>query len=341
MDPLRLAPVATIEFTDTFQWAGLAALMASVYLIAAFLTWLGIAVTAQAWKRSAEQHWSERARQLWPARKNAGSSSALIIFPLALVANSEGPVVDLLPPIATTFLLVAAGWAGWVQARIWWERRFNPAYALTNRPGRAAWISSLSVVGVLLISIFVLIGVVPDHGGVATWAILALGAAFVGVYLNWIWMLVMRAAGLIRPAGDRLTALVAAVADRTEVRPNSVLELALPMANAFAFVAHKSLAMTDAALAVLSDDEITAVCAHELAHLSEPRSVKAMRVINGFMIGALVAIPAAIGVIGTTASSGAFIAVILVATNCLLWLIFHARVGRRMEIRAERAWPAV
>jgi Zn-dependent protease with chaperone function len=261
--------------------------------------------------------------------------SILIVVALAIAAGRAGPHTELLPRTLTIFLLVGPGWVGGLQSRIWWERRFNPAYALTPRPVRSAWISNLGIVGVLIVSVFVLIGLVPGRGGWAAWAILAAGALSIGVYLNWVWMHLMRAAGLVRPAGDRFVAIVSMIGDQMKVRPNSVVQMRLPMANAFAVFGHKSLGITDAALAVLSDQEIAAVCAHELGHLSEPRWAYAMRLINGFIVGALLAMPAALGVAGESTSPSPFFAVLVCVAICVAWLVCYSRLYRRMEVRAD------
>ena len=49
------------------------------------------------------------------------------------------------------------------------------------------------------------------------------------------------------------------------IRPRSFEVIALPQANALAFPFRGRIAVTDAALAVLDDDELSAICAHELA----------------------------------------------------------------------------
>ena len=49
-------------------------------------------------------------------------------------------------------------------------------------------------------------------------------------------------------------------------------ELRAPYANAIVFPLSRRLAFTDGLLAALDDDEVTGVCAHELAHLRRGES---------------------------------------------------------------------
>ncbi len=56
------------------------------------------------------------------------------------------------------------------------------------------------------------------------------------------------------------------------------------MANAFAYPLQKTLGVSDAGLAVLDDDELAAICAHELAHLQEPRGVVWSRMLRSWLI---------------------------------------------------------
>ena len=120
------------------------------------------------------------------------------------------------------------------------------------------------------------------------------------------------------------------------IRPRSVDELGLPMANAFAFIAAGSIGATSAALAILTDDELSAVCAHELGHLSEPRWVRMTRLLVSFVVGALIAAPAMIrATVGSFMGAGAFVGALCVPFGCLCFLWLYIRLNRRMEVRAD------
>src|ERR1017187_3482991 len=88
--------VRPVDRTDPFLWAGLFAMTASVYLTATVVTWMAFAVALRPWERSFNQHWSERVRLSWPVRRSVARLSALIVFPLAIVAGRR---IEVLPTV--------------------------------------------------------------------------------------------------------------------------------------------------------------------------------------------------------------------------------------------------
>jgi Zn-dependent protease with chaperone function len=119
------------------------------------------------------------------------------------------------------------------------------------------------------------------------------------------------------------------------VRPKRVYELDLPAATAMAFVMQGTIAVTMPALDVLGDDELAAVCAHELAHLSESRAVRMTRAMFMVIAASLVSAPAAIQPIINTAGPIAIwwfdAALVAFAASVVL----YRRLHRRMELRAD------
>jgi hypothetical protein len=84
-------------------------------------------------------------------------------------------------------------------------------------------------------------------------------------------------------------------------------------------------------VAVLDDDELRAVAAHELAHLDEPRVVRALRVAVGLLTAtAILTLPLVGGVFGVAGPLVVFAGVLVVV------LLFR-RLARRMEERADAA----
>src|SRR5205823_45956 len=102
---------------------------------------------------------------------------------------------------------------------------------------------------------------------------------------------IARALGLARLASPRLSAVVARAAERVGLRPRATYEIPSSNANAFAFPLSGRLAFTTTILDVLDDDELTAVCAHELGHLAEPRALSWCRVAPLLFLGPLAATP--------------------------------------------------
>lgn len=83
--------------------------------------------------------------------------------------------------------------------------------------------------------------------------------------------------GLLRPASERLSTLVNRAAAMTGLPPPRVRSLRWSQANAFAFPFSGIVAFTVAAEKELTDDQIIAVAAHELAHLAEPLPLRLVR----------------------------------------------------------------
>lgn len=84
------------------------------------LNWLALIP----WRRSAGQHWTERARRLWPARKSARFNVWLLTANLVLVSLAFDPEINLLFPAVPGFLGVAAG-SYFMSRELWPEMRFK------------------------------------------------------------------------------------------------------------------------------------------------------------------------------------------------------------------------
>jgi Zn-dependent protease with chaperone function len=325
-----------IDRSDPWLWAGYLAVIVAVHLIARLVTWASIVVTAWPSRRARGKHWSEQARLTYHARALGARCIFLVVLPLVFAAGRDGRRIELLPAVATICLLFLAAWTGTLGSRIALESRFTPAMALTFRPRRAAWIVNWVLRGVPILAGFALFAIVPYDGGLTAWAILAFGVLAVALYMNLGWLILMRAAGLIRPAGERFRSIVAGISDRMKIGPNATFEIALPMANALAYPAQRAMGITDAALAVLSDEEVSAVAAHEAGHLSEPRWVTAVRFTAGFVVGILVAGPAAVAPLFRSIGVGMGVwSLLLFPVAFLVWGVCFRKVYRRMEERAD------
>jgi Zn-dependent protease with chaperone function len=341
-DPIHL--FGQLARGSPFAWAGLAAMLASVYVVARVVVWSSIFVAIRPWRRAAAGSWVERARLAWPARRFGKMAPPLIVaaMTIALAFARRESRAGLLPAIATNFLVAAAAWLGGLHAAIAWGRRVNPSWTITPRPERGAWISSLSWLGPLLVLGCTLFFLAPATWDARAWAMLSVGTVAVGLYAGWGWRDLMRWTGILRPADDRFREIATRSAERAGIELRSIEQAALPMVNAFAFVYDRGIGVTDAALAVLDDDELDAICAHELAHLAEPGWVKAIRLSFGFFWGLLVA---SLGLLSPMVKSLEPQAVLFIFSFGLAGLLVangaFLRLVRRMEVRADaRASPA-
>jgi Zn-dependent protease with chaperone function len=108
------------------------------------------------------------------------------------------------------------------------------------------------------------------------------GMFAIAIGLVWIrfgaWM--ARKISFVRPAPERLRAISEAASAKMDIKYREVLVVRCPMAQAVAFIGRRRLVFTDRLLELLSDDELAAICAHELAHLTESKWVRASRSIR-------------------------------------------------------------
>ncbi len=85
---------------------------------------------------------------------------------------------------------------------------------------------------------------------------------------------------MLLPAPERLRKIAADASAQTGIPFGEVLLLRVPLAQAFAFPASRKLLFTDRLLELLPDDEVAAICAHELAHLTESKPARYSRSIR-------------------------------------------------------------
>jgi Zn-dependent protease with chaperone function len=212
----------------------------------------------------------------------------------------------------------------------------NPALALTPRGEFGALVLSLSVIGPVILLTFVGLDLASQEWNVSSLAIVAACVVGYGVYLGWGWSSLMRWSGTVRPASDRLRGIASRVAEQIDIRPRAIEQVALPMANAFAFFSTNSIGVTDAALAVLSDNELDTICLHELAHLAESRWVRAARLSYGFVLALGIAVcgltPGVLNSLGSVPFALLYLANIVVLITAIIW---YRRLVLRMEIRAD------
>ena len=193
------------------------------------------------------------------------------------------------------------------------------------------------VIAPIFVGTVVLDFILPDRLNPAAIVILIAVAVSLGSYLVWGRLGLMRSLGIIRPASERLRTIVERTSGNSGVSPRAVVEMGLPMANAFAFPLQGMVGMTDACMAVLDDEEIATVCAHELAHLREPRLVVWARAARVFLIGVCAALVAASArpLPGSFGPMAIFVGVYGAVIIFLLGTVLANRLSLKMEHRAD------
>lgn len=228
-------------------------------LCCVLLNWLALIE----WRRSATAHWTERARQLWPARI-AALAHLLTIPPLLVFTQSSSNwVVDL-----------GGAFAGTLLGSYFFDREVSGIHfrkwlrhvAVTLGMYSSHWLH-FAAACVLMPYNFGL----PMVFLVSACLIWHFSIQF-GLSLVWL-----RRIGWLRPAQARLQEIVNRAAASGAVEVRAVWELENLMANAFALTTRGALIFTSRLLEICEDDEVQAICAHELGHLRESKMVLAGR----------------------------------------------------------------
>jgi Zn-dependent protease with chaperone function len=168
----------------------------------------------------------------------------------------------------------------------------------------------------------------PDEFNGLAWGI---GGTVVGLWFiwgvsGWIWL--YRKLAMIVPAPERLQKIAKETSIQMQVSFRDVLLMRTPMAQAFALPMTRQLLFTERLLELLADDEIAAICAHELAHLAESRAVRYTRYLMGLIflpwifINPLLHKFGAAAFLGLGAMMGTF--------------FFFRRFSRKLESRADQ-----
>ena len=291
----------------------------AAYLLAAFANRVGLGE----WQRNISAHWTERARLLWPARATAGINS--IIIPI--VIHSVHRLVS--PETSAPWLF--NGLAAFVGAQLAGYRLDRAVYpTLTFRQWRHNVISGWGFQFSFLLLCVVAGAWMPAEPG---WGILIVTAAY--LVLHFLVALeyhlkVLRWLGLLRPADARLQRIVNEASARANIPVRATWILTSVAPQALAFPAQHQLLFSDSLLELCDDEEVSVICAHELAHLTESRLTLAGRCLGSLVYFPLIYFGPAIHQFGPL---GIFLPICgLVAINH-----FSQWLSQKMERRADDA----
>ena len=275
-------------------------------------------------RRAKEAHWTERARALYPARVAAALSIWILPVDLALAQQLASP--ELAPHWV---LAVLAAWVGAVAGTYPFDHEVLPWLAPRD------WLRNVLTSWLIRFAVwFVLIGIIVLMPAELDWRGVLLAVLFVGLFLAWCWgglLWVGRQLGLLRAAPERLRRIVADVAGRMGIPVRGVWLMEYPRSFAFALPYTGDLAFSGRLLERLPEDEIAAICAHELGHLAESKLTVGTRVFAdlAWLVPWLFLKPV------NHAFDGAGIAAI--GLGSLLTLFGARRFSRHLERRADRA----
>jgi len=286
-------------------------------LLALGLNWLALIP----WRRSAGRHWTERARLLYPARISSRTNLWFITLTALLTSLAIAPETN--PIFAAAAALPGALLGGYPLSRkIYPDIRF--------------W-SWLYLVASTLLLLFgfcavLLIGaiVMPGRFGPLTWATAGVVLLLLLAFLSGLGVRLMRWLGLLKPAPEHLQVLVGEMSQQSRVPVRATWVLSTHLSNAVALPLTRQLIFTRKLLATHPDEEIKAICAHELGHLNEPRKVVLVRTLVALFLFPLVFLKPVISLVGPV--NGCLLLILPV----LVLFLVGVRLGRLMEKRADR-----
>lgn len=274
------------------------------------------------WVHSVGLHWAERSRILWPARRS--NSLLLLYLPLVVTAASklvvDSTMLGLAPRLAAAFLgAIGANW--FIVQKLFPNVRFR------------FWLNHLCLSGMTRVgywSIFIAaIVVMPNEFNLNT-AITFLAAGTLMIAWQFIALFLLRLIGFLKPAGERLQQIVESCTDENSPKINHVWEAPSITANALAFPYNGSLIFFEPLLKNLTDEEVAAVCSHEIGHLAESVPVMIARLLGSINVLPLVLIQPTIQALELPG----FLLLLLLM---ILWGRLAIKLSHHMEIKADKA----
>jgi Zn-dependent protease with chaperone function len=321
LDAIRQLLPAWVGFADLLIFAP------GAFLVGALTCWAGARVAIGPVRRLRGASWIERARAAHPVAQGlavAGFPTAIAVGLVA--AMGSGPLAHASPQLLA-FLVGIAAYLGGFAVRRRFAREIRERGEGFARDLRSELIGLLLLAPhlVLVLAMILLLKPNPGAGGAA---VIALGVLGFGTVCRSGGLPLLRLLGWARPAPAGLERIVAEIAQRVGVRPAAVWVVPWSCANAAAFPLSGQLIFTEEIREALDDDELAAITAHELGHLSEPwyaRLTRAFAVFALLPFGVSVPIVHAVGYVPALA--------LLVG----YWvLLFGAlQVIRRLEVRAD------
>jgi Zn-dependent protease with chaperone function len=225
------------------------------------------------WRRNRDKHWSEQARLLFPAMSAARSNLWVIPAILVLTVLVFGPKHSTLWYF--TGLAAAIGAYGGTLPMD------HEVFPRLFAPGSLRLILLGMALRFLLWSGFIGAAVwMPDA---CNWVTLLITLIVLGLWVGMqrggaLWF--ARRFGRLLPPPERLQKIAEETSTRMRVPFREVLVIRSQMAQAVAYMPTRRIGFTERLLEIAPDDEIAAICAHELGHLTESKAVRYTRYVQ-------------------------------------------------------------
>jgi Zn-dependent protease with chaperone function len=294
--------------------------------VVALMIALGVnGIGLRRWNATRNAHWTERSRKLYPIRRSA----ALNIWLIPALCGVAGWAIFPAGRDPLILFLVALG--SWLGARLGtypFDKGLFPQFSFRNWSQFVitAWILRFGMLGPLVVAA----AVMPDEIG---WPVLAIGAVALCFQIAlhfglWIWMGVKL--GLFEKANEseQVVMIVRQTSERMNISCRRIWKMRSPVGYAAALPMTRDLIFSEGLLRLHPEEEIAAICAHELAHLNESPSIHRARLISAFSLFPMIFVRPIFHLFD-------FVGVALLWLPSCFLAIYVRGLGRRMEVRAD------
>jgi Zn-dependent protease with chaperone function len=282
------------------------------------LNWLSLIP----WRRSAGAHWTERARALYPARAAIAWNTWLIPANCVLAGILCFPQSKPWWP-----LFAVAAWLGANLGNYPFNQEIFPWLKFKRWVQQvvAAWLMRFASWFVFGLALWAM----PTEFG---WKTLVIAGLAVFFRILMIWDLGLRMAHyakILKPAPERLQRVVSETSQRMGISFRKVWLLDSDVSYAAAMPTTRELIFSKRILELHPDNEISAICAHEFAHLTESRSTLFRRIVGSFVFYPWIFLNPITNAFGATG-------VLLMFMAMCFFLAMNRGLFRRMEVRADK-----
>jgi Zn-dependent protease with chaperone function len=274
------------------------------------------------WRRARTGHWTERARTYFPVRAAAGLN--LWVLPAVLTMTT----MLLWPHLSPHWALLFFGTSlGAITGTIPMDREVFPRIQLDEllRQVAVGWTIRFFLWFVFLGSIMLMPNEFNAQGAVLAIVVLAL-------CILWSrdgWIRVGEQLHLFSPPPERLQIIVRDTAAKMRIGFRDILLMRVSTAQALAVPGSRRLLFSERLLELLSDEEIAAISAHELAHLTETKTDYFKRHITWLIFLPWIFFKPVLHAFGAPGF------VVLLLTSAATPLVY-GRMSRKLEVRADQ-----
>ncbi len=273
---------------------------------------------------SAEIHWTLRARKLYPIRRSARLNIWLIpgMCGITHVLATHGQ-----EPLLSAGLAVAA-WAGAILGTYPFDKKTFPQFSfkIWMRCVYGSWVMRFGVLGVLILGGMIM----PEE---FDWQLVLIGCVVIGLQAAihfglWLWLGKITGFLVLAKESDPISGIVRRTSEKMQVPYRRIWIMRNPVGYAAAFPTTHDLIFSEGLIVEHPAEEIEAICAHELAHLSEPRRTVFARVAAAMSLCPLIFIRPMVHAFD-------FLGVAILLMPLVFTTVFFRRLRRRMEVRAD------